>query len=133
MLPLLLLATALMAPPEPGRGAGGGWLGTWTFDLCHEDRKASHDNDSFCREGRDRIQITVDAAGVYDIALCPADPWGERNLVMDAGGRQLSFRTRDNMDVKLSLAEDRDHYRGLFRTPSGHAGRVWGRRVAGCR
>ena len=129
MPPLIFLVAFLAAG---ARGASP-WVGAWTFDLCHEDRKASHDNDAFCREGKDRILVTVDTAGAYDLTLCPTDPWGERNLVVDEGGRRLSFRTRDDMDVKLSLGEDGEHFRGSFRTPGGHAGRVWGRRVAGCR
>jgi hypothetical protein len=124
---VLMLAAALLAPAE-----ASSWAGTWTFDLCHEDRRTGHEGATFCREGRDRIRIDADAAGVLDITLCPADPWGERRLRLDDGGRRLEFRTRDNMDVRLSMGEDRDHYRGTFRTPDGHAGRVWGRRVAGC-
>ncbi|HZI95462.1 MAG TPA: hypothetical protein VFE84_14545 [Patescibacteria group bacterium] len=128
-MPALLLLAAFLAAAAPQSSS---WAGVWTFDLCHEDRKASHDNESFCREGKDRILVSVDSAGGFDLTLCPADPWGERNLVVDEGGRRLSFRTRDNMDVRLSLGEDREHYRGTFRTPGGHSGRVWGRRVAGC-
>jgi hypothetical protein len=127
MTGLFLMLAALMAP-----AGASPWAGTWTFDVCHEDRKADHDNDTFCREGRDRVIIAVDPAGAWDITLCPNDPWGERNLAIEPGGRQLSFRTRDYMDVKLTLGEDRGHFRGSFRTPGGHSGRIWGRRVAGC-
>ena len=101
--------------------------------MCHEDRKPGHDKDTFCREGRDRIAITRDAAGVYDIMLCPANPWGERDLKVQDGGRTLSFKTRDGLMVRLGLAGDRSRYRGLFRSTDGHTGRIWGRRVVGCR
>ncbi len=124
-LALVLLAASASAPRP--------WIGFWTYDLCHEDRKPSHDKDTFCREGEDRIRVSVDAAGRYDITLCPADPWGERNVSLDDGGRRLSFRTRDGLAVRLTLAADGDHYRGVFRSRDGHSGRVWGRRVNGCR
>ena len=129
---LALLVPFLMASATPRTLDPSPWAGYWTYDLCHEDRKDSHDDDTFCRQGKDRIRVQVDAAGFYDITLCPADPWGERNLVVGDDGRTLAFRSRDRMDVRLSLGQDASHFRGSFRTPDGHGGRVWGRRVAGC-
>lgn len=130
-LPLLLAGVLVSA--AGGSSPGRTWVGTWTYDLCHEDRKANHDKDSFCREGRDRIRVERTGSGRHDITLCPADPWGERGVTVDRGGTRLRFRTRDGRDVRLTLAEDRDHFRGLFRTSDGHSGRVWGKRIAGCR
>lgn len=127
---LLAIAVLLMAAsPVPSRT----WVGVWTYDLCHEDRKPAHDKDSFCREGEDRIMVTADTAGRYDITLCPADPWGERDVTVDEAGRRLTFRSRDGLDVRLVLAPDGAHYRGVFRSTDGHSGRIWGRRLKGCR
>ena len=70
--------------------------------------------------------------GGYDITLCPSDPWGERDVTIDATGKMLSFRTRDGMEVRLTVGEDLAHYKGLFRTSDGHSGRIWGRRAASC-
>lgn len=106
------------------------WAGTWTFDLCHEDRRADHDKDTFCREGKDRIVISF-PAGSPDLRLCPSDPWGERLARVEPGG-VLAFRTRDGLDVRLILGEDRSHFRGRFTGTGGHEGRAWGRRIAGC-
>ena len=108
------------------------WSGIWTYDLCHEDRKGDHDKDTFCRQGKDRIEIEVDSTGAIDITLCPANPWGERGVEVDPQGR-LKFRTREGLDVRLTLGPDRTHYKGRFRSSDGHSGRVWGRRVVGCR
>jgi len=128
-LPLLaaLLPALLMSPPP-----AAAWSGYWSYDLCHEDRKPAHDNDTFCRQGKDRIRIDVPAAGFPDITMCPSDPWGERDVRITPDGRALSFRSRDFMEVRLSLGQDGGHFHGTFRTPDGHSGRVWGRRLAGC-
>jgi hypothetical protein len=123
-----LLIAALLAPVHASR-ATSPWAGTWTFDLCHEDRRPDHDKDTFCREGKDRIVISF-PAGSPDLMLCPSDPWGERLARLEPGG-VLAFRTRDGLDVRLILGEDRSHFRGRF-TGSGHEGRTWGRRIAGC-
>src|SRR5688572_2075080 len=122
-LAFLLLAAAPHAPL---------WTGTWTFDLCHEDRRADHDKDTFCREGKDRIRVETTPAGGYDLTLCPSDPWGERQVRVGPGGRSLFFRSREGLDVHLTLGQDGDHFRGRFAGAAGHAGRVWGRRVSGC-
>jgi len=137
MLPLLALLAAVLMAPSASAAAPPAlrispWEGYWTYDLCHEDRKDSHDDDTFCRQGRDRIRIQVDPTGAHDITLCPSDPWGERNITTGDDGRTLGFRTRDRMDVRLVIGQDGSHFRGSFRTPDGHGGRVWGRRVAGC-
>jgi len=108
------------------------WTGVWTYDLCHEDRKPGHDKETFCREGKDRIEVTRTPGGGHDITLCPANPWGERDVAIGDAGRSLSFRTRDGLMVRLVLGEDGGHYRGQFRSTDGHSGRVWGRRVDGC-
>ncbi|HKY32638.1 MAG TPA: hypothetical protein VJV23_08895 [Candidatus Polarisedimenticolia bacterium] len=120
------LVLALAGRTEPA------WLGAWSYDLCHEDRLADHDKDSFCRQGKDRILVSRRGDGALDITLCPADPWGERSARLEQGGRVLAFRTRDGLDVRLTLGEDRSHFRGRFRGKGGHGGRVWGRRLAGC-
>jgi hypothetical protein len=108
------------------------WTGTWTFDLCHEDRRPDHDKDTFCREGKDRIRVERTPAGGYDLVLCPSDPWGERQVRLGQGGRTLSFRSREGLDVRLTLGQDGSHFRGRFMGAAGHNGRVWGRRVGGC-
>lgn len=108
------------------------WIGTWTFDVCHEDRLPDHDKDTFCREGKDRIRIEPTPSGGWDLTLCPSDPWGERAVRMDAGGGALAFRSRDGLDFRITLGQDRNHFRGRFTGSLGHRGRVWGRRVAGC-
>ncbi len=123
--------TALLA--LAAAGALSGWMGTWTYDLCHEDRKADHDLRTYCRQGRDRIRIEQRPGGVIDVTRCPADPWDERDVRLDASGRRLAFRTREGLEVRLALGEDLDHFRGTFRSRDGHSGRVWGRRVDGCR
>ncbi|HET9481202.1 MAG TPA: hypothetical protein VFP98_05550 [Candidatus Polarisedimenticolia bacterium] len=129
MLVALALAASLAAQEAPGAR----WVGFWTYDSCHEDRKPDHDKDTFCREGRDRLEIAKSSSGSWDIRLCPADPWGETGVGVDPSGRQLTFRTRDGLDVRLTIGEDPDHFRGVFRSGSGHSGRVWGRRLAACR
>jgi len=122
---LALVCLLAGARPSP-------WIGAWTFDLCHEDRKPDHDKDTFCREGRDTIQVAPQGGGGYDITLCPSDPWGEKDVTIDAAGRKLSFRTRDGLEVRLTVGEDLVHFKGLFRTSDGHSGRIWGRRVTNC-
>ena len=96
-----------------------------------EDDEADRDEEAFCREGMDRILIARDRVGRPDITLCPEDPWGEREVRI--GGGHLSFRTREGLAVQLKLGADRTHFRGVFRSPDGHSGRAWGRRVAGCK
>jgi hypothetical protein len=123
LLAVLWLATAPRPVP---------WIGTWTFDVCHEDRRADHDKDTFCREGKDRIRIEWTSGGTWEITLCPADPWGERDVRLGAGGRTLSLRSHDGLDFRLTMSQDAGHFRGRFTGRGGHHGRVWGRRVAGC-
>ena len=127
MILLLLAASLLLQDAEASL-----WAGVWTYDACHEDRKPDHEAQAYCREGRDRILIARDEAGSWDITLCPSDPWGERDVALQEGGRVLTFRTREGYRVRLSLGEDRKHFRGTFRGADGHLGRVWGHRVAGC-
>jgi hypothetical protein len=128
MSPACLLAILwIAAAPRPAA-----WIGTWTFDVCHEDRRSDHDKDTFCREGKDRIRIDQGSSGAWDVTLCPADPWGERGVKLEEAGRTLSFRSREGMDFRLIMAQDRSHFRGRFAGRGGHHGRVWGRRVEGC-
>lgn len=108
------------------------WVGVWTYDACHEDRMPVHTLQTYCREGQDRIVITLDDGGNWEISRCPADPWGERGVTSVDAGRALAFRTPEGFDVRLIMGEDRAHFRGLFRGAGGHTGRIWGRRVAGC-
>ena len=126
LVALLMSVGGVLADSRPG------WVGAWTYDLCHEDRKPGHDADSYCRQGLDRIEVTAGAGGVHDITLCPANPWGEKDVRIDPIAGTLSFRTRDGLDVRLSLEADGSHYKGVFRTTDGHSGRVWGRRIASC-
>ena len=126
MLPLLL-ATLILAAP-----AVSPWVGVWTYDACHEDRLAGHTNETYCREGLDRLVIALDDSGSWDLSMCPADPWGERGVMSVDGGRTLTFRTPDGFDVRLVMGENHTHFRGQFRGAGGHTGRIWGRRVAGC-
>ncbi|MFQ5701789.1 MAG: hypothetical protein ACE5HU_08100 [Acidobacteriota bacterium] len=109
------------------------WVGVWTYDLCHEDRKPGHEQGAYCREGKDRIRVKRGSAGKYDIVLCPADPWGERDLRVEEAGRKIMFHTKDGLEVYMVMGETGSHYRGVFRTTDGHVGRIWGRRVNGCR
>ena len=124
---------SLLAAASSPIDAARGWEGVWTYDSCHQDRKAGHDKEGYCREGKDRIIVASDALGRYDITLCPSDAWGEHDVSVDAAGRRLRFKTRDGLDVRLVLGEGDSRFNGLFRSSDGHAGRVWGRRVAGCR
>ena len=128
----MILLLALLMSVAPDAGDRPSWTGVWTDDVCHEDRKPGHDQETFCRQGRDRIRIERDASGVWDITLCPADPWGERNITVEGNDRVLAFRSREGYRVRLTLGEDRAHYRGLFRGADGHSGRIQGRRVTGC-
>lgn len=124
----LIAAFLLLAAPDTSV-----WVGVWTYDTCHEDRLAGHSVDTYCREGKDRLVISVDGAGSWDITKCPNDTWGERGVTSVDGGKALTFRTPDGLDVRLVMGEDRTHFHGLFRGAGGHTGRIWGRRVAGCR
>lgn len=131
-LAVLILCSSILFTPSLCASIDG-WVGVWTYDLCHEDRKATHDKDTYCREGKDRIRVERNAAGKIDITLCPADPWGERNQRLDRAGRILKFNTRDGLQVRLIMGQNTSHYHGAFRSADGHAGRVWGRRVQDCR
>lgn len=133
LTPGLLALLVFLLPGSGSPPPRDPWIGVWTYDMCHEDRKPGHDKDTFCREGRDRIRITRDGGGAYDILLCPSSPWGETDLTVQDGGKTLAFKTREGLMVRLGLTEDRSGYRGLFRSTDGHTGRIWGRRVAGCR
>lgn len=110
----------------------GAWAGAWTFDLCHEDRKPDHDPESYCREGKDRILISVTPGGRVDLKRCPADPWNDREPRLSDGAQALTFRTSEGYEIRLRLAEDRDHFLGRFASRDGHAGRIRGRRLPGC-
>ena len=125
---LALLALFLMLPASEVSP----WVGVWTFDACHDDRRPGHEKDTYCREGLDRLVIAVDTSGRWEISRCPADPWGERGVASIDGGRGLIFRSPDGLDVRLVMGEDRAHFRGQFRGAGGHTGRIWGRRVTGC-
>ena len=92
----LALALLLSMAASP---AATPWAGAWTYDSCHEDRKADHDEDSYCREGRDRILISVDTAGRHDITLCPSDPWGERDVRTGSGGRKMQNGSADAIAI----------------------------------
>ncbi len=129
---LFMIPAAAPAGPDEAGPRPGRWVGTWTWDLCHEDRKPGHDPGRACREGLDRIVVEQEGGGGIRISRCPADPWRESNVRLEGGGRTLRFRTPEGLDVRLTLDDNGTHYRGRFRSSDGHAGRILGRKVSGC-
>ncbi len=127
-----LWIAAAVSTGSPGSGDPP-WAGVWSYNICHEDHKSDHENEGYCRQSGERIEIEFLPHGTIDITFCPADPWGERNVRVDPGGRELRFRTREGYDVHLVIQESGRHFQGVFRSVDGHSGRLWGRRVQGCR
>ena len=128
----VLAFLALVLAGGDVRAAPDSWDGTWSFDLCHEDRKADHEAGSYCRQGVDRLIIKREASGHVEIQRCPNDPWGESRVSLDPSARTLRFTTPDGLEMRITLGDDGAHFKGSFRSSDGHSGRAWGQRTATC-